>query len=67
MTDPALVAKKLALIETCLSELARLARPESLESDVRERRFPADEHSFTGEAQPLRDVEPGSSGTYGPT
>ena len=35
--------------------------------DVRERRFPADEHSFAGEAQPIRDVEPGSSGTYGPT
>ena len=34
--------------------------------DVRERRFPADEHSFAGEAQPIREVEPGP-GTYGPT
>lgn len=39
MTDPALVAKKLALIETCLSELQRLARPEAIDTDVRERRF----------------------------
>lgn len=36
MTDPALVAKKLALVETCLSDLERLARPAAIDSDVRE-------------------------------
>jgi len=54
MTDPALVAKKLALIETCLSELARLARPESLESDVRERRFV--EHTLQLAIQAALDI-----------
>ena len=39
MTDPALVAKKLALIETCLSDLERLARPAAIDTDIRERRF----------------------------
>lgn len=39
MTDPALVSKKLALIESCLSDLQRLARPEAIDTDVRERRF----------------------------
>lgn len=39
MTDPALVAKKLALVETCLSDLRRLGRPAALDTDLRERRF----------------------------
>ena len=39
MTDPELVAKKLALIETSVRELQTLARPEKIERDVRERRF----------------------------
>jgi uncharacterized protein YutE (UPF0331/DUF86 family) len=39
MTDPVLVAKKLALIESCLSDLDRLARPDALASDIREQRF----------------------------
>ena len=39
MTDPELVAKKLALIETCVRELRTLARPEAIRSDVREERF----------------------------
>jgi len=39
VTDPALVSKKLALIESCLSDLQRLARPEAIDTDVRERRF----------------------------
>lgn len=30
MTDPGLVAKKLALVETCVEQLRSLARPESL-------------------------------------
>jgi uncharacterized protein YutE (UPF0331/DUF86 family) len=41
MTDRELLDKKLAFIETCVSELRRLARPEMIESDVREERFVA--------------------------
>ncbi len=39
MTDPALVAKKLAVIETSVADLRRLARPDALAHDVREQRF----------------------------
>lgn len=39
MTDPELVAKKLALIETCVRELRTLARPDALATDVKEARF----------------------------
>lgn len=39
MTDSELIAKKLALIETCVSELRRLSDIEKLESDLREQRF----------------------------
>jgi len=39
MTDPELLAKKLALIEGCVADLRRLARPADLERDIRERRF----------------------------
>lgn len=39
MTDAALVAKKLAQIETCIADLQRDARPHLLDSDIRERRF----------------------------
>jgi len=39
MTDPELLAKKLAFVETCVADLRRLARPEALEADVREERF----------------------------
>jgi uncharacterized protein YutE (UPF0331/DUF86 family) len=39
MTDDDLVAKKLAFIDTCLRELDDLARPELVETDLRERRF----------------------------
>lgn len=41
MTDPDLLEKKLAFIETCVSELRRLATPDLIESDVREERFVA--------------------------
>ncbi len=41
MTDVDLLEKKLAFIETCVSELRRLARPDLIESDVREERFVA--------------------------
>lgn len=39
MTDPELVAKKLAEIETYIRELRTLARPEEIRSNVREERF----------------------------
>lgn len=39
MTDPDLLAKKLVLIETSLRELRDLARPDVIDTDVRERRF----------------------------
>lgn len=39
MTDPELIAKKLALIETCVRELRTMARPETLAEDIREQRF----------------------------
>ncbi|MDY0003424.1 MAG: DUF86 domain-containing protein [Polyangia bacterium] len=39
MTDPELLAKRLALIETCVQELRTLARPEAMEQEVREARF----------------------------
>jgi uncharacterized protein YutE (UPF0331/DUF86 family) len=39
MTDPDLLAKRLALIETSVTELRTLARPEALLTDIREQRF----------------------------
>jgi uncharacterized protein YutE (UPF0331/DUF86 family) len=39
MTDAELVEKKLAFIESCISELRRLAAPERLQTDLREQRF----------------------------
>jgi len=39
MTDPDLLRKKLALIETSLGEIRRLADVERLSTDVKERRF----------------------------
>ena len=54
MTDPDLVAKKLALIETCVQELRSLARPEALATDVRERRFV--EHTLQIAVQAALDV-----------
>ena len=54
MTDPALVAKKLAQIESCLSDLRRLAQPEALATDVREQRFV--EHTLQVAIQAALDV-----------
>lgn len=54
MTDPELVAKKLALIETYVRELRTMARPEAIESDVRERRFA--EHTIQIAVQACQDV-----------
>ena len=39
MTDDALIAKRLAFVETCLRELRSMAKPALIETDVRERRF----------------------------
>ena len=54
MTDPMLIAKKLARIESCVSDLQRLARPESIETDLRERRFV--EHTLQIAIQDALDV-----------
>jgi uncharacterized protein YutE (UPF0331/DUF86 family) len=39
MTDPELVAKRLAIVETSVRELRELARPTAIHTDVREARF----------------------------
>ncbi len=54
MTDPDLIRKKLAQIETWLAELRTLARPDAIESDVRERRFV--EHTLQIVIQACQDV-----------
>ena len=54
MTDAALVAKKLALIETCVQELRSLARPTAIRTDVREERFV--EHTLQIAIQAALDV-----------
>ena len=54
MTDPALVAKKLALVESCVSDLRRLANPSAIGTDVRERRFV--EHTLQIAIQAALDV-----------
>jgi uncharacterized protein YutE (UPF0331/DUF86 family) len=54
MTDPELVAKKLAFIETCVRELQTLARPERISDDLREERFV--EHTLQLAIQAALDV-----------
>jgi len=54
VTDPDLVAKKLAFIETCVRELRTLARPERIADDVREERFV--EHTLQLAIQAALDV-----------
>jgi uncharacterized protein YutE (UPF0331/DUF86 family) len=54
VTDPELILKKLAFIETCVRELAELARPDRIESDVRELRFV--EHTLQVAIQAALDV-----------
>lgn len=39
MTDPDLLAKKLAVIETCVAQLRKMANLEALRTDLREERF----------------------------
>jgi len=54
MTDEPLVAKKLSFIETCLKELEQLARPDAIETDLKERRFI--EHTLQICVQSAQDV-----------
>jgi uncharacterized protein YutE (UPF0331/DUF86 family) len=54
LTDPDLVEKKLAVIETCVSQLRRLARVEEITRDVREERFV--EHTLQIAIQAALDV-----------
>ena len=54
MTDPDLVAKKLAFIETCVRELQTLARPDRISEDLREERFV--EHTLQLAIQAALDV-----------
>ena len=54
MTDPELLAKKIAFIETCVSELRRMARPDMMEDDIREERFI--EHTLQLAIQAAQDV-----------
>lgn len=54
MTDAELVAKKLAQVETYVAELRRLARPDLIATDLRERRFV--EHTLQIAIQAALDV-----------
>jgi len=54
MTDPELLAKRLALIETCVRQLRTLARPDAIARDIREQRFV--EHTLQIAIQAALDV-----------
>ena len=54
MIDSDLVAKKLALIETCVQQLRTLARAEAIRTDIREQRFV--EHTLQIAIQSALDV-----------
>lgn len=54
MTDAALLAKRLAFIETCIHELRTLARLDRIDHDVREARFV--EHTLQLAIQAALDV-----------
>lgn len=54
MTDDALLAKKLAFIETCVADLRRLARADAIATDLREERFV--EHTLQLAIQAVLDV-----------
>jgi uncharacterized protein YutE (UPF0331/DUF86 family) len=54
VTDPALVTKKLAVIETALADLRRLAQPDRVSSDLVQRRFV--EHTLQIAIQAALDV-----------
>jgi uncharacterized protein YutE (UPF0331/DUF86 family) len=54
VTDPDLVAKKLAQIETCVEQLRTLSHPERIPTDIREQRFV--EHTLQIAIQSVLDV-----------
>lgn len=54
MTDPDLVAKKLAFIETCVRELRQMSRLDRIAEDVREERFVA--HTLQIAIQAVLDI-----------
>jgi uncharacterized protein YutE (UPF0331/DUF86 family) len=54
VTDPELVEKKLAQVETCVRELRTLAKPAELRRDIREERFV--EHTLQIAVQAVLDV-----------
>jgi uncharacterized protein YutE (UPF0331/DUF86 family) len=54
MTDPELVAKMLAFVETCVRELQTMARPDRISDDLREERFV--EHTLQLAIQAALDV-----------
>jgi uncharacterized protein YutE (UPF0331/DUF86 family) len=54
VTDADLILKKLAFIETCLSELRSLARADCIAADVKERRFV--EHTLQICIQAVQDI-----------
>jgi uncharacterized protein YutE (UPF0331/DUF86 family) len=54
VTDADLIAKRLAFIETCIADLQRLAHPDRIADDVRERRFV--EHTLQLAIQACLDV-----------
>jgi uncharacterized protein YutE (UPF0331/DUF86 family) len=54
VTDAALVAKKLARIETCVHELRTLARAEAITADIKEARFV--QHTLQIALQAVLDV-----------
>lgn len=54
MTDRDLIEKRLAFLETCVADLRRLAAPDVLERDIKERRFV--EHTLQIGIQAALDV-----------
>ena len=54
MTDPELLEKKLAFVDTCVADLRRIARPEAIATDLREERFVA--HTLQLAIQAMLDV-----------
>lgn len=54
MTDAALLAKRLALVETCVTELRTMASPDAIQHDLREQRFV--EHTLQIAIQAALDV-----------
>jgi len=54
VTDPDLIAKKLAFIEACVTDLRSHSRPERIENDIKEERFIA--HTLQIAIQAALDV-----------